>query len=275
MRQKHWLGTAFVAALGVPAFAAGNVDVVLDPATATLRVVGDGLDNDIEVTFDGVPNEFTVTGRNGTTVNLLGAVSLGGARNIDISMGDGADRVDCTDLRMRGALRVRLDAGNDTLVMSGLVTSRRGRVAVKCGDGADNVILQGNSQLGAAFVVLGQEGNDDITLRNSVFDARVKLDSGLDNDKIVLDACNLQGGAKLQVGMKDGADSLELLNSDFHDDVRADLGRDEDHCVLDDSDFSQDVDIDGGGGGGDDDLSVRDGNEFNRNHAPDFDGFED
>jgi hypothetical protein len=275
MRQKHWLGAAFVASLAVPAFAAGNVEVAVDPSNATLRIIGDGFDNDVEVTYNGTEGSYTVAGRNGTSINAIETfVSVTGAKSIDIAMGDGADRIDLTDTRVRGAVRAKLDAGNDTIVLSGLVTSRRGRVAVKCGDGNDSVIVQGNGQLGAAVVVAGQEGNDSFTLRSSEFLARVKLDGGVGDDSMVIDNCAFQDRARLNVATKDGNDSLELLNSDFHNDVIADMGRDEDHCVLDDSDFSQDVEIDGGGGG-DDDLSLRDGNEFSRNHAPDFDSFEE
>ena len=76
MRPRHLLGIASVAALAAPAFAAGDVIVSVDPLTLAVRITGDALDNDIQITSDGTAGSYTVTGRNGTTVNLGASASV-------------------------------------------------------------------------------------------------------------------------------------------------------------------------------------------------------
>ena len=275
MRNRTWLGGAFVAALSVPAFAAGDVTVAVDPVTSVLRITGDALDNNIEVTSDGTTGSYTVTGVNGTTVNSgAAAASVTGARAVVVAMGAGSDHVELTGIRIRGNLSVRLDDGDDDLVMTNVILNPRWRAGIRCGTGNDHVIVQGSSQIQGSLVVRGDAGDDDVQFLNSEFLARVRLDLGSGNDGVKIDGCDFEDRSLLQVEARAGEDTLELQSSTFHNDVFADLGRDDDHAILDNSDFSQDVDISGGGGGGDD-LSLRAGNDFNRNHVPGFHSFEE
>jgi hypothetical protein len=274
MRLNPWLCAAFTAALAAPAFAAGDVAVVVDATTSTLRITGDALDNDIEITSDGTPGSYTVTGKSGTTVNLGASAAVAGVRGFAVTMGDGADRVEFTSLRIRGNVGVRLDAGEDVLVLNGVETTPRARIAVRGGDGNDRVTVQGTSEIRGPLTVLGEAGNDTVQLLNTEFLNRVRVDTGVGDDTVTVDTCQLQDRSRLEVEMRAGNDKVELLSSDFHNDVEVDLGRGEDEATLDNSNYSQDVDV-SGGAGGDDDLSLRSGNDFNRNHPPGFHAFED
>ena len=88
MKPSHLLAAAFALSLATPVFAAGG-DVTAVVVGGTLTITGDTGDNEIAVTPGGA-GEFTVTGLNGTTVNLTTDSTLSGVRTIQADMGAGA-----------------------------------------------------------------------------------------------------------------------------------------------------------------------------------------
>jgi len=269
MRTRMWIAAAAVFASAVPAAAEGNMTAVVDPTTGELRIAGDELSNDIEITWDGTPGGYVVTGRNGTTVNGAASFTADGARGILVDFFGGNDRLTVSETRIRGALRVRGGDGDDAVTLNG--AKLRGRAAIRGGLGADRVVLIGASVFNSTFVFNAEGGDDTIDARNAEFRNRVRVDSGSGNDTMMFTDCDWQGFARFEVEARTGDDTLEMTNCELDNDMFVDMGRDDDHVVLDDSDFNGEVDV--SGGGGHDDLSVRSGVSFRG--APGFHAFED
>lgn len=266
MTGKFLLAAGLMAASAAPALADGNVAAVVSPV-GELQITGDASDNAIEVTQDGA-GSFTITGKNGTTVNALPSVSVTGVRGFLLGMGAGADSVELTNLRIRASLRVRLDEGADVLRMTGMGV--RGRTAIHGGDGADQIIASNGCAFRGIVTFWGDEGNDDIRVNDSTFATRLRVDGGAGDDQMLVQDSNFGEIAKVEVEGRDGEDTLEVKDCTFDDDVEVDMGGDDDHAILDDCNFNRRVDVSGGGGR--DDLSQRSGNNYD--HIPRFRHFE-
>jgi hypothetical protein len=253
-----WIAAAALCAWAAPAAAAGDVTADIDPTTRELRITGDTSANDIEITWDGTPGGYIVTGRDGTTVNGVASFSAQSARGILVNLGAGNDRIAVTQARVRGALRVRGDEGDDEIVLNGV--RLRGRAALRGGAGADKVTVLNQCVFNSTFNFLGDTGEDSVEAHDSEFRNRVRVDTGQMNDTLLFEGCNWQGQARFEVETRVGDDRMEINGCDFDNRVDVEMGRDDDDLILDSSDFHDDVDFDGGSG--DDDISIRSGVDF-------------
>lgn len=269
MRTRMWIAAAALCAWAAPAAAAGDVTAIVDPTNGELRITGDALANDIEITWDGTPGGYVVTGRDGTTVNGAASFTADGARGILVNFGAGNDRLAVTQARVRGALRVRGDEGDDAIVLNGV--RLRGRAAIRGGAGADSVSVIAQCVFNSTFNFNAEGGDDSIDAHDSEFRNRVRLDAGAMSDTMRFTNCNWGGQARFEVEARTGDDTLEIQGSDFDNRVEVDMGKDDDHVILEGSDFHDEVDF--SGGGGEDDLSVRSGVDFRG--VPGFHAFEE
>jgi hypothetical protein len=270
MNAKLFLALAIAPLLAAVAMADGNVVVAVDPETRELRITGDALPNDVEVTSDGGGGAYTVTGRNGTTVNLLASVAVTDVRAFLVDTGDGADTVALTSTPIRSSLRVRLGEGADTLVMNGVRI--RGRTAIRCGGGNDHVVARGGSVFLGTVTVSGNGDDDNIELLDAVFNARVQVNAGSGENIVLARGATFERHALLQVVCGDGTDLFEVDHCSLDNDLKVDLNGGDDQAILSDTNFGEDVSVNGGGGGNDD-LSSRTGNNFSG--IPSYRSFEE
>ncbi|MCE9635895.1 MAG: hypothetical protein K8T90_09335 [Planctomycetes bacterium] len=258
------LGLAVAVASSPAARADGNVSVA--SSGGVLRIVGDAADNSVVVTSGGTEGAFTVTGTGGTTVNSGASATVTGVRGVSADMGDGADRLELTGMRIRTDVRVKLGGGPDVLVMSKLRV--RGIVVVRCGLGDDRVSAEDDSIFARDFTVLGSDGNDVVDFLDSQCKGRLRVDSGNNSDTIRLENSHFFGNVSVEA--RGGDDDLELDDSDFDRHVDADMGGGEDSVTIRGSDFDDTVELDGGGGPRDE-FDLRSDNHFReRPYAWDF-----
>lgn len=266
MKRTSSLAILLGLALSAPAFAAGgNVQVSVN-ATGILLVEGDGGDNEIAITPDGV-GAFTVTGLNGTTVNLTAAVPLTGVRSIRATMGAGDDRVEVNSGRIRGDLRIGLDDGTDVCVLNNVRVRRR--TSVVGGNGSDRILTAGTAIFRNSFTAVCNDGDDVVDVQGAICFGRTRIDTGNGADTVT---CKDSDFDDLDVRTGAGADTLDIDDCDLDDDLKVDMGEDADHVSLDDTNFDDRVDVSGGGGSSDS-KTVHGGNDFDR--IPRFKRFED
>jgi hypothetical protein len=273
MKARNLLAGTLALAL-VPASvtlaAGGNVSAVRDPTTGVLRITGDADANDFEVTAaDPLSSTYTVTGRNGTTVNLGAAETFENVRGLTILAGAGDDVVDVTSLRVATNLNIQAGDGADTIRVNGVRVL--GRLVVAGGVGSDSILVNGFFKRPSA--IRGGEGNDAITLSHATFTygSALLLNSGMGNDTVFLDTCEFKEGSDAHIICRGGDDELRTDESEFDDDLEVRMGGGDDHVLFDDSEFDEKVDLDGGPGH--DDLSIRSGNQFR--HVPSIHDFEE
>ena len=251
------------------AFADGDVQVAFDPVSRELRLTGDGAANDVVITQD-VEGSFTVTGRNGTTVNLLPSVTTVNVRSLNVDLGDGGDTIQINDAAVSGGLRVRMGDGANTLAMRGVRI--RGRTAIRGGGGADHVIADVTSVFLGTFGAVMGGGNDNVELLQSVHKKRVTIRTGGGMNTVLVQGASLERAASLTVNCGDEDDNLRIDNSALDNDVNVNMRGGDDHVTLTDSRFGNDLSVNGGGGNNDN-LSFRSGNDFDR--VPQFRSFEE
>lgn len=260
---------AALAALVSPALAAGDVTAAV--TGRRLTVTGDASSNSVTFTPGGRTDAVTVTPTGGTTLNGAGAaVTFDGVRSITVTMGAGDDRVDFTNLKLRGDARVRMEDGNDSVYFT--ATAIRGRVAVRGGAGTDLVRTDSSATFYGSFRAAGEKGNDELQIVNAQFRERLRIDAGDDDDRVLLQGVTCTDTARVEVHGGPGLDLAELLSSSFGHDVFVDAGPDDDRVRLVTSRFSRNVSAFGGPGTGDA-LSLEGVNVYLRFRT--FDGFEE
>jgi hypothetical protein len=271
MSKRLWLAGALLPALGAVALAAGDVQVVVAGDTQTLFMTGAGDANNVLVTWDGVVGSFTVTGRDGTTINGLPAVQVTNVLNFDVDLGAGDDVLGFSGTAVRGNLVLKLGDGADSVTLDAVRV--RGRTRVFGGLGSDRITAS-NHCVFKAFTARAQEGDDVIEVLDSAFLDRCRLDGGYGEDSILLRDDVFGRYARVEIRGGHDDDEVEIEDCAFKNDVFVWLEQGDDHLILDDNDFKLDA-VFSGGGGDDDDLSLRSGNNFKFDHRPRFRSFEE
>ncbi len=270
MRATGFVTVCFaVLVLASSAFAAGDVTATL--TGKLLTVTGDAASNSLTFTPGGRTDSVTVTPTSGTTLNGgAAAVTFDDVRSITVAMDAGDDRVDFTSLKLRGSVRVRLGDGNDSVFFT--ATAVRGRVAVRGGAGTDLVRTDSSSVFHGSFRAAGEKGNDEIQIVNAQFRNRVRLDSGDDDDHVLLQGVTCTETSRVVVYCGPGLDFAELNLSTFGQDVFVDAGSDNDRVRVLTSKFTRSLSAFGGLGVSDV-LSLEGNNAFLRFRT--LDGFEE
>ena len=137
-------------------------------SSGSLTVTGDAAGDDIAIVGTANPGEFTVTGRNGTTVNGTpdGSVTIPGVRfGMLVDLGDGQNVLNVDNVYLASSLLVTTGAADDSITLgaSGVV-STLGDMAIVMGAGNDvlreenyNVLINGD------HVVNTGDGADAVT----------------------------------------------------------------------------------------------------------------
>ena len=231
-----------------PVHAAGIVAGRVDGARLTLE--GDDAPNAIVVTSGAAEDEILVLGDDGTAVVGLPGGTGAGIRRIVVHMGDGSDRVDLRQLRVRGAVVVRLDRGDDALVTE---QARVHRLDVRAGHGVDTVFVGRQTRVAQRLSVRTGNDGDAVTIESAVVSA-LSVSTGRGGDILRLFDTAVVRGTRVFTGNDQDTVTFEL--SEFFRDVDLNLGDADDLLILDTVIFYSDSDLDGGS---DDDVLVFDG----------------
>ena len=235
-----------------------------------LLVTGSAGADAITISKGTKTDSYVLTPGAGTTIYGEAApLTFEGVRSITMFMGLGDDRVDVGAIDLRGHLRVRLDDGNDTVVLTGTVV--RGRTVLRGAAGADTMKAEGSSRFHGPVRVLGEQGNDDVQFVGAEFRNRLRVEGGNDDDRLLLQGAICRETSRFEFWGGRGHDNAELVLSQFGHDAIVDLGPDEDRLRIAGSQVT--LDVEAFGGSGFDDVLVLDpGNVFLR--LTTFDGFE-
>jgi len=246
----------------VAVHAAGNVTVDVDAG----RVAADGDDapNAILVTAGPDPDGILIAGLDGTTVNGAPDFAATGVRRLDIVTGRGADRVELRQLRIRGAVHLRLGRGDD-VVIAEQVTARR--LDVRTGAGNDAVTVGPQTRIRGLVNVHTGRDRDSVVLQSSNLSA-IAVATGPGDD--VLDVFDTRVAGRTRVFTNTGQDVVVLALTEFVGDFDLNLGDDDDVLRLDAVVFDDDSDLDGGD---DDDFLILDG-PVDFDESPRVDDFE-
>lgn len=135
---------------------AGDVVVALEGSLLT--VAGDDFDNQISLTRT-LAGDVVVAGQNGTLINGLPSVRF--------------PRVELN------ALEVRMEGGNDTVVLRGLQIANDANVDLGAGNDRLTAPATAASTIGGNLSVLGSEGNDIVQLSGVVVRENLNIDGGI------------------------------------------------------------------------------------------------
>ncbi len=132
-------------------------------SAGTLTITGDSASDDIAVVGTANPGEFTVTGRNGTTVNGTpdGSVTIPGVTgDLDADLGDGENVLTIDNTYIAGQIEITTGAGNDWLSLgANQPVSPAGQLLVNTGAGSDT-LLENNVYIGTSQLIDTAEGAD-------------------------------------------------------------------------------------------------------------------
>ena len=174
----------------------GNVTVRVSGQSPLydLKIRGDGLSNQIYVTYNEAQGTWTVGGIPGTGTKVNGGnqpVTVGGVTNsVWIDMRAGDDVVQLRAFQVPNELHVDLDAGNDLLEAgleaSGIPPNRVGGALWIEGDNGNDVVKLANVQVaGNVYVKLGS-GNDTFRSWAAQVDAAIRIDGDAGEDTVTL-----------------------------------------------------------------------------------------
>lgn len=269
MSAVRWLAFLLLLVAAASAYADGNVTAAVEGRRLVLQ--GDAGSNWVTIAPGGTSGGYTVTPVNGATVNGASAAqTFRGVRSIVARMGAGDDRVDVGAIKLRGALKIVLEDGNDQVYLTGCAI--RGAVRIRCGAGTDTVRTDSPAIFYGSFRARGEKGNDELQAVNAQFRGRLRVDAGDDDDHVLLQGLTCTSAAPVEVYSGPGLDLVELFSDQFGTDAFIDTGPDDDKVRLLNTRCTGDVSV-FGGIGEDDVLSLESGNVFSRTRT--LDGFEE
>jgi hypothetical protein len=242
------IAAALVLAAASAGYSAGNVHVQIDAGRVMLQ--GDEDPNAIVVTAGGEEDAIVVIGLDGTTVNGLPELVVLGVESLRARTGEGADRVDIQQVRIRGTVQLRLGNGDDVVVAE---QSQVRRLDVRTGRGFDVVAVGPQARVGRLLRIHTGRDPDRVRLESSSLSSIVVVTGPGDDALTIFDATVVRG---TQVFTNAGEDDVFFGLADFVRDVDLNLGEDDDILHLDSVLFDGDADLDGGD---DDDALLFDG----------------
>ncbi|MGB8170785.1 MAG: hypothetical protein WCF18_24990 [Chthoniobacteraceae bacterium] len=118
--------------------------VTVTSSGGSVKIVGDGLDNDISISF-GTGSLINIIGNNGTTISGPGGSSAFLTKDLTIALGDGRDTVSLAAGNYAGNVTLDGGAGDNTFSLTG-ATFIPGTLKVLAGAGTDTL---GDTSAGA------------------------------------------------------------------------------------------------------------------------------
>jgi hypothetical protein len=215
-----------------------------------LTITGDGLADNIAIS-QTAPNEFTITGLNGTTINkthtaesfpgvksdvdislnstvgIAPTVSIQSnngitfANNLNVNMGNGNSSFYMSDATVKGSMTLTGGNGNDTAsiyyttVGNATVNNGANDMTIQLGGGLNNVSVGDFTTVERDLNVLDPSSNQDaIYMGNSVSAGRyIYLVTGKGNDTVNLTGVN--AGSQLNIQTGAGNDNVSLGGLDW------------------------------------------------------------
>jgi len=154
----------------------GNVKVSL--AGTTLKILGDGLSNDVRITGTA-PGEFQVEAIGGTNLNglLNGSENFTGVQSISMNLKKGDDKVTFLNAELPGRLSYKGAAGSDKLTFGNSLNGSQSIGSLKAilGSGIDVVQVLGDNEFNVTGDFFAKSGKGDGTID---LDPNVKLHIG-------------------------------------------------------------------------------------------------
>ena len=218
----------------------GNVKATVKGGT--LFITGDKFNNKLRIEDAPAadPNAFRITPLGGTKLNgsfdsfqvhgvrfsvlsfgmgdgndtLLFEGPLTLPKNLLVSLGNGADRLEMTDATVKGTTSIRADGGNDTIAITDSLFS--GKLELFLGSGDDHVDLDGSTVNGNTTIT-GDAGADVISILDSLLAGKLDISTGTGNDTVTIDGTTIKKAASIR---NDGNDDLvTVIDSIFSDAV--------------------------------------------------------
>jgi len=204
---------------------------------ATLNITGDADASNLSI--EQLDGGVKVTALNGTTLRIAGTdvpngtLTFSGVTALNVRLGDGNDSVSVLGALNLKNVTFNLGDGDNTLdVGAGL--SSTGKLTVTGGTGRDVVTMNGVAGK-AATINLGH-GNDDLTLRGTLFSGAVSINTSSGADVILIDEATAGGAAtftnSLTINTGEDNDSVTLRNAATKK-VTINTGDDDDIIDLD------------------------------------------
>ena len=243
-----------------PARPAGNVGTVVDQGRVLLE--GDEAPNGIVVTAGDQEDGIRVFGLDGTTVNDQPEITLAGVQRLVIRTGDGPDRVELRQVRIRGSVTIRTGRGGDQVLVEQATLQR---LDVRSGAGNDALSIGPQSRIRRLLHLRTGRDRDDVVIESSDL-AAILASTGQGDD--VLTIFDVTTTRRTQVFTNVGQDTVFFGVTRFIGDVDVNLGEDDDLLRLDTVVFEDDSDLDGGS---DEDALLLDGPvDFDESPRVDF-----
>jgi hypothetical protein len=246
MMTATLLAKAPIVAL-VPA-AHGNVTTSVS-SKGVLTITGDGLTDNIAIS-QTTPNEFTITGINGTTINKTHTVEnftgvksdvdislksgvgtaptvtiqsnagITFANNLNVDMGNGNSGFYMTDATVKGSMTLTGGSGNDTASIYyttiGASTVNKGAndLTIQLGGGLNNVSIGSFTTVERDLNVLDPSSAlDTINMSDTTAGRYIYLVTGKGNDTVNLTGVN--AGSQLNIQTGAGNDNVSLGGLDW------------------------------------------------------------
>jgi hypothetical protein len=167
-------------------FVGGDVttEVVVDPDIGRILVVKgkDLFDHDVHLSSTAFGQVTLDSLGYGATINGLAAsASFNDIARVKVVLGSGTDSVR-TSLMLSNKLIVKTGLGNDNVEIVG---GQLGKLKIDTGGGADTVLLD-SVTVDRRTKIFTRWGEDEVTIRDSVFGRKVFLEGGLDEDTLEL-----------------------------------------------------------------------------------------
>jgi hypothetical protein len=180
----------------------------------TLSITGDAAADDIAVVGTPNPGEFTIMGRNGTTVDGMASLTIPGVTaDLFLDLRDGDNVVDMDNVYIARDIVVVGGSGDDLIRLGETSPVSPARdLTVVCGPG-DDVILQPSYHVfvGRDSAVVGALDNDSIVLTGASALGSISVVTHAGSQNIVFDGCT--AGVSLTVSTFIGADNIAILRS--------------------------------------------------------------
>ncbi len=199
---------------------AGNIMATYTPATQTLALTGDGMDNAVLIRPVAGGN-IRIDGQAGTTIN--GAASLlipsNYLNNVTADLRAGNDTITVRDLYM-ASFNLTEQTGNDRVRLSNVAVP--GNVNIATTSGGDQVEVSGLFQ-GNVNIQTGL-GDDSVTVSGRMGIKFVGVAGSRDIDQNYVYGGAIGGGSTLNIGTSAGVDNVTLNNLFVDGNVIVDTG---------------------------------------------------
>ncbi|MCS7016457.1 MAG: hypothetical protein NZM42_10130 [Gemmatales bacterium] len=199
----------------------GNVSVTLNLTAKTLTLTGDALGNEVQISYDGNSQQYTITGidtlLNGDVMPLI--FSDSDVHNIVVRLNQGDDNLEFTTQSSPATVNLNIDLGGGNDVLTFHNSNVDGNTVIRGRQGNDQInsgqIVNSYTTFNGNVTVLLEQGDDILHTSfeaTQAFNKNFIIDGGSGNDSISIRTANILLGT-LHIKGSAGDDFIRINDS--------------------------------------------------------------